>query len=421
MLEGDILDNKFKQPIIGFKFSEVIIIVLITSIFSVFAGISFGKVKYSNTTVKSIDKIESNEALLEFNEQYKYIISNYYDKTQIDEEDLLATALEGIITKLGIEDPYSTYMDDKEYNNLNISLSGSYEGLGVTITKLASDDYIYIIGILDNSPASKAGLKVGDYIYSIDGKKTDKMSTSEFTEYVKNSKSSTYKLIIDREKKKIDINISKKKIEISSVTSEIIEKDKHKIGYISLSIFATNTYTQFKDALNKLQKAKVDGVIIDLRDNTGGHLAQAKKIVSMFVDKEKVVYQLEKEDNVVKYYSTGKKDFELPIVFITNNSTASASEVTILGIKENLEKVLIVGEKTYGKGTVQEMITLTNGDKYKITTKKWLSPKGNWVNKTNGIEPDVKVKLSDKYLTNPTKENDNQLNVAIDKLINLAK
>lgn len=415
------MKNKL-QPIIGFKFGEVILIVAITSVFSVFAGISYGKIKYSNTQTKNITSIknEQQEPLQEFIEHYEFIINNYYDKKNINEKELLSTALSSIVNKLGIDDPFSTYLDEEENDSLTISLNGSYEGIGIEAAKLTDVDYISINKIIDNSPASKVDLKIGDYIVSIDGKDTKTMTLNDFSEYIKNEESSSFLLKVLRDDKTFNVKLERSKVELSSVSSRVFEIEKQKIGYLKLSIFASNSYNQFKKELKQLEKEKVSALVIDLRDNTGGHLTEAKKIISLFVGKRKVIYQLEKDNDIIKYYSTGQNDYTKPIVFVTNKSTASASEVFIMGVKDNLGATT-VGTQTYGKGTVQELITLSNGDKYKITTKKWLSPKGKWVNDTKGIVADVKEDISKEYLSSPIEANDNQLKAALKAARKLVK
>lgn len=396
-----------------FKFSEVIIIVLITCTFSIFAGISYGKIKYSNTiNINGISSDKDNEALNNFIKQYKYIISNYYDDSKIDEEQLLKVALQSILDELGIEDSYSTYMDDDDYNQLNISLNGTYEGIGIKAYKEKDDGYIVVSNIIENSPASGLNIRSGDYILSIDGKDTREMMIDEFSQYILKSEEKTFLLKTKRVDEEFNIKIEKSTIELESVTSKVIDKDGHKIGYISMTIFASNTYVQFKKQLNQLENEKIESLIIDLRGNTGGHLSEVTKILSLFLGNKRVIYQLQKNENKVKYYSNGDKDKEYPIIFLGNEYTASASEVFIISLKENLSAKL-VGMKTYGKGTVQEMVNLSNGDQYKITTKKWLSPKGNWINDTKGINPDIQVQLDETYMNNPTEENDNQLKEAL--------
>lgn len=412
MSGGDIMDD-MEQSDNKFKFTEVMFIVFITSIFSVFAGISYGKIKYSNSVnINNFSNDEKSTELENFIKQYKYIIANYYDSDKIDEKELLKIALESILNELGISDEYSKYMEQDEYDQLNINLDGEYEGIGISVYKDDESGYFVISDILENSPASKSDVKKEDYVISIDGKLTKDMETSEFSKYVIDSKDKNFVLKLKRGDDEFNINLTKEKIDLKSVDSKIIERGDLKIGYISMSIFASNTYEQFKKNLSSLEEQNIDCLIIDLRDNTGGHLSQVTKIISLFVEKKKVIYQLQKDDKKVKYYSTGLSDKDYPIVFLGNELTASASEVFIMSLKENLGAKLI-GTKTYGKGTVQELVELTNGDQYKLTTKKWLSPNGVWINDTKGIKPDVEVRMEDEYYINPSEKTDNQLESAI--------
>ena len=404
-----------------FKFSEVVIIVIITCTFSIFAGISYGKTRYSETvSVNGFSEEGKDEELKNFIKEYKNIITNYYDKEAIDEEKLLSAALKSILDELGLNDKYSTYMTDEDYKQVNITLNGKYEGFGISAYKEKEDGYITVSSVFEDSPAKKAGIEEADLILSIDGKSTTEMTTSDFSNYVLNSDKKEFIVKIKRDQKDFEIKVIKGNVEIKSVDSKIIERDNKRIGYIGLGIFASNSYGQFKSNLEKLEKEGFDSLIIDLRGNTGGHLTEVTQIISLFLDKRHVIFQLQKDDNKTKYYSTGNEDKKYPIIFIGNELTASASEVFIISLKENLDAKL-VGMKTYGKGTVQELVNLKNGDQYKITTKKWLSPKGNWINDTEGIEPDVKVQLNKTYINNPVEQNDNQLEEAIKLALNGGK
>ena len=402
------------------KISEAIIIITITCIFSAFAGFSVAKVKYNGITEYSNETSNiDDKAINDFIKQYNYIKDNYYDSSKIDDESMMKIALESVLEELGIDDKYSTYMDEEKYDQFNLNLNGSYEGLGVSIIKDDESGKIYVIDVMKNSPAEEK-LQVGDVIISIDDKLSKDITTQEFSQYVVKGDKKKFTLVIERDNKKETVELEKKHVNLESVYSEIIEKDGKKIGYIYMSIFAANTYDQFKASLEKLEKENIDSLIIDLRSNTGGYLTEVTKMISLFLNKDKVIYQLEKNNKKENYYSLGSEDKKYPIVFIANESTASASEVFIMSLKDNLS-AKIVGTKTYGKGTVQEMINMENGDQYKFTTKKWLSPKGTWVNDTEGIIPDVEIELSDKYFEKPTKENDNQLQKAISILVEKKK
>ena len=170
----------------------------------------------------------------------------------------------------------------------------------------------------------------------------------------------------------------------------------------------------WNSALKELENANIDALIIDVRNNSGGHLTTAVSVISNFLNGKNVIYQIEKDGNRTKFYSEGKVNKKYPIVVLQNGDSASASELLASSLKESYGAT-IIGTKSYGKGTVQEVVDLDNGDKYKFTTKKWLTPNGNFINKV-GIKPDVEVELDEKYFETPTDENDNQLQTAIDYL-----
>ena len=183
-----------------------------------------------------------------------------------------------------------------------------------------------------------------------------------------------------------------------------------------MTIFANNTYKQFKTELEKLEKENIEYLIIDVRSNTGGHLTSIDSILDLFLGSKQIMYQFDDKGKITKAYGTGNENKKYKIILLGNEDTASASEVLIASLKENL-KATFIGKKTYGKGTVQELKNLTDGNKYKITIKKWLTPKGNWINDTKGIKPDIEVELDEKYFETYEKEDDNQLQTAIDYIV----
>lgn len=340
-------------------------------------------------------KIDSNiQTVLEV---YNDIVNNYYK--DVDAKEVASGAVKGMLDSVG--DTYTTYMDTTEYDSFNVTLNGGYEGIGVEISN--SDNKIIIVGIFGDSPATDAGLELGDIIISIDDKLGSDMTSSDFAAYVRNNSKKTFDLVIERNGERIEKAITKRPIVLKSVVSKVFEEDGKKIGYIYMSIFATNTYSQFKKELQSLESQNIDSLILDLRNNSGGELKTATNIISLFVGKNKIIYQTEERDGKRDVtYSSGKADKTYPIVILTNKNTASASEVLTAALKDNLGAA-VIGENTFGKGTVQIMLTTKNGDQYKMTTKKWLTPNGNWINE-EGIKPDIEVKLAD--------DKDNQLEEA---------
>ena len=218
-------------------------------------------------------------------------------------------------------------------------------------------------------------------------------------------------IIVKRDNKEKEITLKQHTVVIPSVSSRIVESNNKKVGVLNGSIFAANTYKQFKNKLDDLENKKIDSLIIDVRQNSGGHLDQVSKILSLFMKQDKVIYQIKTKKGVEKYYSTGKKSKNYNVVVLIDNGSASASEILAAAMNESYGATLI-GEKTYGKGTVQKEYMLSSGASIKYTVEKWFTPKGKSIN-GKGISPTIEVALSDEYTNNPTDENDNQLQEAI--------
>ena len=217
------------------------------------------------------------------------------------------------------------------------------------------------------------------------------MESSDFSNYIMKSTDNEFKMIIERNNEELEIKITKANVEIDSVTSKVIDYNNHKIGYIYISMFAANTSEQFYNKLSELEKEGVEALIVDVREDSGGYLTTVDSMLKMFMTKKQVIYQLKKDKKVTKEYGASKTNKKYKIVLLGNENSASASELLIAGIRENYEGSLFIGKKTYGKGTAQEMVSIDANNKYKITTKKWLTPKGNWINDTEGIVPDIEV------------------------------
>ena len=405
------MQSKKNQPKSSKKFSllEVIILIIITITISM----SLGMIIVRNKNIKVKNEPIKDKYLETFIENYNYIVDNYYEN--VDKEKLINDAIAGMMNTL--DDPYSAYISDEESNSFNINLEGSYQGLGVSIVKDPETNYIMIYYTFKDSPADQAGLKSGDLIKAVDGEETNEIDTSEFSKKVLNSEKKEYELTIIRDGEEFKINISKQNVTIDSVKSELIERNDKKIGYIYMSIFANNTAEQFKSKLSDLEKQNIDYLIIDVRSNTGGHLTSVEEILKSLLTKKQIIYKLNENEKITEYYGGLNENKKYEIVLLGNEYSASASEVLISSLKDNLNSKLI-GMKTYGKGTVQELRTLSNGVQYKITTKKWLSPNGSWVNDTKGILPDIEVQMDNAYYETYEDKDDNQLQTAIDYIIN---
>ena len=391
-----------------FRLSEVIILIFITLIIGFILGLSVFKVMYEKRNSGGL--YSNDEYLSKFIDNYNYIVNNYYG--ELDKNKIIDDAIAGMIDS--IDDPYTTYFDSDDSNSFNATLEGSFQGIGVEVIN-DNNNNIVVHRVLDDSPASRADIKSMDIIKSIDGTDLDGMSTADFVSLIRKSNSSSFDLVLLRDGELVNTKVNRELVTIKSVESEVFERDGKSIGYIYMSIFASNTFSQFKSHLEDLESNNIDGLIIDVRSNTGGHLTTVENILGLFLDSSHVIYQTEDKDGVVKAYSRGKITKSYPIVILTNEASASASEILAGAMSEEYGAKL-VGKHTYGKGTVQELKTLPDGQQYKFTTKKWLTPSGKWINEV-GIPVDIEVDFNKDYYDNPVHDNDNQLQAAIEALL----
>ena len=392
----DIKVNK-RKVLPTFRTKEVVILLFLTAT----VGLLMGGMVIYNLILKN-DKVDNE--LQEFIDNYDYIVNNYYE--DVDKSELIDSAISGMLKTL---DKNSTYVGDSD-SNFSIYLDGSYEGTGIQVYN-DDDNNIVIYSVFDNTPASKAGLKAGDVIVKLNNKDTTDMTIEKFSNLVKKQKNE-FSITYKRDDKENTVKLKVDKIELQSVYTKMFNKDGKKIGYIRLSIFANNTYEQFDKALSKLEDESIDGLIIDLRANSGGHLAAAEQIISLFLDSSHPIYQIKTKASQNIYYSIGKTTKKYDMAILIDQNSASASEVVTSALLEQYG-AKVVGEKSYGKGTVQELQTLSDGEQYKLTTKTWLTSKGREID-GKGIEPDYKVSLDEKYFEDPTDENDNQLQKALE-------
>lgn len=384
--------------------SKEVIIVMIFSIgigiLMCFGGISIITGKNYLAVTKDLKKVVDT---------YYAIVDNYYG--ELDRDKLIDGAVEGMISSVG--DTFTSYSDTDSTSSFDETINGSYEGIGCTVATL-EDGTISVIDMFEDSPSYKAGLKVGDIILKVDGESYEGKNSNDISNYIKNSGKSKIVLTVKRDNEEKDISINLSKVEIPHVSGKVIEQDSKKIGYIKISLFASNSYKQFKNKLDELEKSNIDDLIIDVRDNSGGYLSSVTDICNLFLDKGKVIYQLEDSKGKVKKKDTTKEKRKYDIVVLINGGSASASEILASAIKESYGGD-IVGTNSYGKGTVQQTKKLLDGSMIKYTTQKWLTPDGNSINEV-GVTPTKVVELNEKYFNNPTTENDNQLQEAI-KLI----
>lgn len=347
-----------------------------------------------------------SKELAKFVDAYDAIVNNYYK--EVDKDKLVESAINGMVSSVG--DEYTSYSDKDVTDNFNEAVNGKYMGIGALIMKSENDLVIY--KVFEDSPSYKAGLKDGDIILKLDDKDTKDMSVNDIASIVKNDDNKEVKLLVKRGEENLDITIVKDMVELPVVSGKVINYNDKKIGYISLSIFSSVASEQFNKQLVKLEKEGIGGLVIDVRGNSGGYLTTVTDIASYFLKKGDIIYKLEVNDKVTVRKDKTKESRDYPIAVLIDKNSASASEILASSIKESYNGY-VVGTNSYGKGTVQQTLVLSDGSMIKYTIEKWLTPLGNWINE-EGVVPTNYVELSSEYLNNPVFENDNQLNEALE-------
>lgn len=394
---------------VGFNYVEVIVIMIITLILG---GVIGSFVTYISRSTDTSNPVihEVPKDLKEFISTYNNIITDYYE--EIDHEKLLEAGINGMLEFL--DDDYSLYMDRDASQSFNEQVEGKYTGIGVEIIQ-NDDNTVSISRVFEDSPAFKAGLKPGDIFARIDDVDVTGKMSSEISNLIKNSDTDQVSILIIRNGEEKNFHLSLQMVEIESVNSKVFEKNGKRIGYLEISIFASNTDTQFERKLLELEGKNIDSLIIDVRDNSGGYLSTVTNIASLFMNKSKVIYQLDTRGIVEQIYSNTKVSRDYSISVLINQNSASASEILAAALQESYGAT-IVGVNSFGKGTVQKAIQLESGATIKYTIQKWLTPNGNWVNEV-GITPDVEVFMDGDYYQNPNDESDNQLQRALEELV----
>ncbi|WP_391557965.1 S41 family peptidase [Robertmurraya sp.] len=313
------------------------------------------------------------------------IQDNYFK--EVDEKKLVNGAIDGMLQSL--DDPYSDYMNEEEASSFHESISSSFEGIGAEIQE--KDGYIIIVSPLKGSPAEKAGLKPNDKVVSVDGKNIQGMGSTEAVLLIRGEKGTTVKLVVQRPgvSEPLNFSIVRDTIPIETVYGEMVTDT---IAKVQITTFSENTSTELITILNDLQAKGMKGLVLDLRQNPGGLLNQAVAISSLFVPEGKVLFKVEDRDgNIEEVKSEQKENPDIPLVVIIDKGSASASEILAGAVSESAN-VPLVGEKSFGKGTVQRAQDFSDGSNMKYTTEKWLTPEGNWIHE-KGIVPDYEVAM----------------------------
>jgi len=348
-----------------------------------------------------------------FWEVWDKVEQNYWDKGKIDPTKLVYGAIKGMVEAVG--DPYTVFLSPNEQKRSQQDLEGNFDGIGVQIGYKGSQ--LAVIAPLKDSPAEKAGIKSGDFIVWIkdEGKNIDKstvgMPLPEAVDLIRGPSGTVVKLTITREgiDKPLEISVVRSTIEVPSV--DLSFENEGKIAHLKLYRFGEQTTADWDTKVNMIlaKKSQLKGIVLDLRDNPGGLLTESVNLSSEFIQKGVILIQENGRGEKQSFQATGKgRLYDLPLVVLINKGSASASEIMAGALRDN-KRAKLVGETTFGKGTIQEAEELPDGAGLHITTARWLTPSGFWVDQ-KGIEPDVKV------LDNPDTKEDEQLQKAMEIL-----
>ena len=344
-----------------------------------------------------------------FGEVLEKINKEYVD--EINQSDSMDSAINGLLQSL---DPYSGYMSPEIFNEMQTETSGEFGGLGIEVTM--ESGVVKVISPIDDTPASKAGIKAGDYIVKINNTQVQGKSLSEAVDLMRGPVGSAIELTIRRrgEKKALTFSVTREIIQIKSVKADLLEKN---IGYIRLTSFNENSSGQIKKEISKFEKNKnLKAYILDLRNNPGGLLSQAIKISDFFLDNGEIVSTKSRQQSENRKWFAKKGDLTKgkTILVLINYGSASASEIVAGALKDH-KRAILIGENSYGKGSVQSIIPLKNKGAIRLTVAKYYLPSGKSISEV-GVSPDIEIdEESDDFKIKT--ETDNQLNYAI-KLLN---
>ena len=362
----------------------------------IFFILYFGKVSAQEETV--YDKIDLfGEVLDKINKEYV---------EEVDQSDTMDAAINGVLQSL---DPYSSYMSPKNLEEMQTETKGEFGGLGIEVGMEAG--VVKVISPLDNSPAEREGVKAGDYIVKINDTQVQGKTLNEAVELMRGPVGSTLEITVRRIglKKSLVFNITREIIQVASVKSEVLDE---KIGYIRLTSFNENSDDQIKKKIKEFKKnKKIEGYILDLRNNPGGLLGQAIKISDFFLDDGEIVSTKGRKKNENQKWFAREGDIinGKALIVLINKGSASASEIVAGALKDH-KRAVLVGEKSYGKGSVQSIIPLKNRGAIRLTISKYYLPSGKSISEV-GVTPDITVEEeSDDFRI--LSENDNQLKFA---------
>ncbi len=363
------------------RFFKTILVVLVTAIVTSFVLVNVGFLGFvPPAEYKRYAKYKALE---------QSIKREFYKKP--DEKKLEDATYKGLFS--GLDDVYSAYYTADEMKQLLEVATGKYVGIGFVVGADKATGAIRVESVMNNSPAKESGVKKGDLVVAVNGKKYSYMEMDIAVKNIRGPENTSVKITFLRDGKKIDKTITRKEIKIVSIESKMLED---KIGYINIKSFEEETAEDFRKALSSLEAQGMKALIIDVRDDGGGLLTVVEDICDRILGKAVIVYTKDRQGKKEYLKSSDKEKIDKPIVVLTNRSSASASEILTGAVLDNKAGISI-GETTYGKGLVQGMLKLKDGSGYKLTTAQYFTPNGNYIDK-KGIKPTIKVKDKDQQL-----------------------
>lgn len=395
-----------------YKIYKWIMIIALT-IFITFMITSISLYTYflNNPISTNLSTTSSNKKIAGNLEKYREIIDKYY-LGDVDENKLEEGAIKGYIEGLG--DPYTEYISKEDMEDYLNDTMGNFVGIGIYMVKNTTYDKIQVLSTIKDGPAEKAGIQAGDLIVSVDGVTYTASDMTTAANNIKGEAGTKVNVEIQRENQIIKYELTREKVKVNPVEGKVLENN---IGYIQFSSFDETTAEDFKNKFEELNKKGIKSLIIDLRNNGGGIVDQALEIADYITDKDSVLlYEVDKNDKETVKKAQNDPIINMPIVILTNENTASASEI-LAGALKDLGKAKTVGTTTYGKGVIQQILRLSDGSGLKITIEEYQTPNRNKINKV-GIEPDEKVELPDTVtnIFNVKENEDTQLQKAIEML-----
>ena len=392
------------------KVYKVIMLIVIVSTIT-FIGTTMFLYQYNGGSIKYVPISANDGGIASTLASFRKIIDKKF-LGEIDEEKLVQEAIRGYIK--GLDDPYTEYMTKDEMKQFTEDVMGNFTGIGIYLSNDTEKNAITVISPIKDTPAHKAGILPGDIITKVDGVSYTGEQLTEATNKIKGEVGTKVTLEIIRDNKTLTLEVLRENIKVNHVEAKVMQNN---IGYIVFNSFDEGCSDEFKEKLEELKKQNITSLIIDIRNNGGGLVDAALEIADYIIEKDKtLLITVDKDGNEEISKAKENPIINMPIVLLINENSASASEILAGALKDN-GKVTIVGEKSYGKGVIQELLTLSDGSGLKITTNEYFTPNRNKINEV-GIKPDIEVSLPEEVEEQLIIEekDDTQLQKAIEML-----